>query len=451
MGSPGIVVSIVLGAALTISPAAAHALEITLGAVGSSQTFTLSTSTGSALNIDCPRAAGDTDTSTCASNVLGSPRTYNFGLDALGNNIVFTIQRCTGTACGGRARVLVSDGAIDTLVLTDAVIRNASPAGTPPATLTLHIDSGPYTTAGEAGPRAYATELSGSFQPPLPILPANKVKVSALACFAEPGEGEGDFFINCSGGPEGRPRLIDNPACDPGESGEGCDTFKYSLIAPPFKPAGTSQYGPKEEDIKFCPDYGGETCNPALRLLAEVSLAPGYSVRAPGSIGTAGSKDICDPSSTDPERQKGCVAMAEYFAKLGPKGAQMYDVRLEPSPGGSNLFVRSELNTFDAWTADRTGQGAQNLGASKLKASLETNGSGELKVHGLCNVLNGCCPVSLPVRVYCADFRASNAVLNTDHHGNGSVDLVTPSPCLDPAVLIMDESNSFWVAAPLVQ
>ena len=431
MKARGVVVSIVLGIGLTILPAAAHALRVVIGSTGSSAQFFLNTE-GSTLNLDCPGAGGDN--SGCASTALGSPKTYDFG-----GGIVFTIARCTGAGCaaGGRARVFVSDGAVDTLVLTDAVIRNV---GTVDATLTLRIDSDLYTTAGEAGPRAYAAELSGSFVP-AQINPFNRVTVRALACFSD-GEG-----ISCGGE---SPRLVDSPGLD---SGEGENADQYSIVAPPYKPAGTSQFSPKEQDIKVCPDFNEGTCVPALRLIAQISLKAGYSLRAPGSIGAAGSKEICDPNTPDnPERQNGCIAMAEYFAKLGPKGAQMYDVRLEPSPGfPSALFVRGERNSDQQWTAkDANPNQGGVLHASKVRATLETNGSGEVKTVGLCNVLNGCCPVSLPVRVYCADSLVFTTVLHTDYHGNGKVDLVSTSPCVDPAVLIMDESNSDWVAAPLV-
>ena len=429
MKARGVVVSMVLGIGLTILPAAAHALRVVIGTNGTSQQFFLNTE-GSTLNLDCPGEGGDT--SGCASTALGSPKTYTFN-----NGAVFTIAKCAGAGCsGGRARVFVSDGAVDTLVLTDAVIRNA---GTVDATLTLRIDSDPYTTAGEPGPRAYAAELSGSFVP-AQINPFNRVRVRALACF---DDGEG---ITCSG--EGS-RLIDSPNLD---SGEGENANQYSIVAPPYKPAGTSQFSPKEQDSKFCPDFG-DVCIPALRLEVEIQLKAGYSLRAPGSIGAAGSKEICDPNSPDnPARQQGCIAMAEYFAKLGPKGAQMYDVRLEPSPGfPSALLIRGVWNSADRWSAkDDDAKQTGVLHASKVRAILETNGTGEVKASGLCSVPNGCCPVNLPVRVYCGDSLVFTAVLNTDYHGNGKVDLVSTSPCVDPAVLIMDESNNEWVAAPLV-
>ena len=408
MKARGVVVSMVLGIGLTILPAAAHALRVVIGTNGTSQQFFLNTE-GSTLNLDCPGEGGDT--SGCASTALGSPKTYTFN-----NGAVFTIAKCAGAGCsGGRARVFVSDGAVDTLVLTDAVIRNA---GTVDATLTLRIDSDPYTTAGEPGPRAYAAELSGSFVPAL-INPFNRVRVRALACF---DDGEG---ISCSG--EGS-RVIDSPNLDPGETSPN----QYSIIAPPYKPAGTSQFSPKEQDSKFCPDFG-DVCIPALRLEVEIQLKVGYSVRLPGSIGAAGTKDICDPNTPDdPARQKGCTAMAAYFASLGPKGAEMYEVRLEPSPGSdSSLNIRGNWNSADRWTASRSDDDEKQggiLGASKVRAMLETNGTGEVKAHGLCSVPNGCEATALPVRVYCGTDLVFTAALSLNHKGDGRVDLISTTP-----------------------
>ena len=432
MKSFGIVASMVLGVLLTLLPGAAHALRVVIGLEGTEQQIVLNTE-GPTLNLDCPNEGGDT--TGCASTTLGSPRTYAFD-----NGVVFTIARCSGVGCtGGRARVFVSDGAVDTLVLTDAVIRNAGPTD---ATLTLRIDSGAYTAAGEPGPRAYAAELSGSFVPAI-VNQFNRVRVSAFACF---DDGEG---ISCSG--EGS-RIIDSPSLD---SGEGESPNQYSIVAPPYKPAGTSQFSPKEQDSKFCPDFG-DVCVPALRLVSQIALKAGYSVRLPGSMGAAGSKDICDPNSPDDaDRQKGCIAMAEYFAKLGPKGAEMYEVRLEPSPGSdSSLSIRGVPNSSDRWTGKHDGDDGKEtgiLGASKLRAMLQTNGTGEVTVHGLCSVPNGCEATAVPVRVYCGESLVSTAALKLNHKGDGRVDLVGTTPCVDPAVLIMDPSNSDWVAAPFVQ
>jgi hypothetical protein len=377
----------------------------------------------------------------------------------------FSIARCGGIGCsGGRARVTVSDGAVDTLVLTDAVIKNI---GGTDATLNITMNSDAYTSAGEPGPRAYAVEISGSFVPAT-INSFNQVTITGRACYQtttfDADTGTVTFMQCFDVYPFTSNRMIDSPAQDSQEDG----TDMYSLIVPPYKPAGTSQFSPKEQDNKECPgDTSVETCIPGLSTTARISLKgnptnpiSGYSLRLPGSLGSAGSKAICDPNAPDdPARQRGCIAMADYFAKLGPKGAEMYEARLEPSPGSAgSMYVRGVPNSGDRWTAKRGGDGDDDddhqshgvLVASKIKVELETNGTGEVRVLGLCSVPNGCAAVSLPVRVYCRETLVSTAALHLDRRGDGKADVSAASPCLDPAVLIMDPTNSDWVAAPLI-
>src|SRR4051812_24180370 len=76
---------------------------------------------------------------------VGGPKSYG----------AFTIARCSG--CSGRARVFVSEGSIDKLVLTDAQITNTSTTN-PSASLTIQVSSGLLTVSGPGGQYPYATE-----------------------------------------------------------------------------------------------------------------------------------------------------------------------------------------------------------------------------------------------------------------------------------------------------
>jgi hypothetical protein len=437
---------------MVLVPIASHALVVRINA-GDTNEYVLQTE-GPTVNLDCP--VEPADPVACPSTTLGAARVYDFG-----NGVKFSIARCGGIGCsGGRARVTVSDGAVDTLVLTDAVIKNI---GTQNATLNITMESGAYTIAGEPGPRAYAAEISGSFVPSL-IDTFNQVIVSGRACYQRTiFDPDGDQLVmECFADSSERSRMIDSPAEDSQEDG----TDLYSLIVPPYKPAGTSQFSPKEQDNLNCPGVSSvATCVPGLFTTARISLKAGatptlgYSLRLPGSIGVAGSKAICDPNTPDdPARQRGCIAMANYFAKLGPKGAEMYEARLEPSPGSpETIQVRNVANSDGRWTAKRGGDDDEDdhqdqgvLTASKLKVELETNGTGEVRVLGLCSVANGCQAISLPVRVYCGETLVHTAALHLTRRGDGTAELSSASPCNDPAVLIMDPLNERWVAAPRI-
>ncbi len=89
-----------------LTSSAAHALTVDVF-IGATKVDTLTG--GAAVNLD-------------SDSPVGAARAYppaSSGLPA-----VFTIARCQG--CSGRARVFVSEGSIDKLVLTDAQITNVS-------------------------------------------------------------------------------------------------------------------------------------------------------------------------------------------------------------------------------------------------------------------------------------------------------------------------------------
>jgi len=377
-----------------------------------------------------------------ADSPVGAPVTYG----------PFTISKCSG--CSGRARVFVSVGSIDKVVLTDAQIRNA---GTAPATMTIQVVSGQLGVSGPGGPYPYAIELSGSFLGTTPTAAANQIQVTAQAtsitqCYTDI-EGGG---VTCSG----FSNLIDSPAQDPGE--DATNTSKYSLIAPPFSAGGVAVFAPKEQQISNCSGFGstGEgdagSCLPALAISVNVSLAGQQVARIPGSIGAFHVASQCDPDSTDPKMQKGCDIMSNLFASLGPKGFKVYDVRLEPSPGGPNIDSRGGVDSSpDAWVTKRGAtddddNSSADGNISNTRARLQSNGVGDIKANGLCPA-SGCTgATTLPVRVYCSGMKISESPLNLNAKGDGRADLLFSLPCNDPAVLIMDPSGQFWVAAPAI-
>jgi hypothetical protein len=130
----GLMLSMVFG----LVPTLAHALTVTVQWYDANgqfvgQVFIEGTAT---INLD-------------ADSPVGGPKAYG----------PFTIARCSN--CPGRARVFVSDGDIDRLILTDAHITNNSSAN---GTLKIFVDSGSLTVSGPQGLYPYAAELSGSFR-----------------------------------------------------------------------------------------------------------------------------------------------------------------------------------------------------------------------------------------------------------------------------------------------
>jgi hypothetical protein len=372
-----------------------------------------------------------------ADSPVGGPKSYG----------VFTIARCAG--CSGRARVFISEGSIDKLVLTDAQITNTSTSN-PSAALTIRVSSGLLTVSGPGGQYPYATELSGTFSAPfgagLATDPANKIQVKAST--------------NGNCGFEGfAPCLIDSPQLDAGET----DSSQYSVVAPPFLSAGAATFAPKEQQNLPCftatdpTNDGLALCQPALQLNIDVNLKSRHAARIPGSIGAFHVPTRCEP---DKGLLEGCEIMTDFFASLGPKGFNVYDVRLEPSPGSQRNvdFRMGTPNSGEAWVTRRgvneeDDRGSANGVVSTTRARLATNGSGEVKAIGLCPASG--CPTSsvLPVRVYCgagADQPVAVTGINLNSKGDGRATLSFSLPCADPAVLIMDEDDRFWVAAPAI-
>jgi hypothetical protein len=147
--------------------------------------------------------------------------------------------------------------------------------------------------------------------------------------------------------------------------------------------------------------------------------------------------------------------MADFFGSLGPKGFKVYDVRLEPSPGTQLVDFRfGTQNSTEAWTTRRGGDDDDDRpdgNISKTRVRLLSNGSGEVQANNLCPV-SGCTAAILPVHVYCGASSRSvgDAALQLNKNGDGKASLSFSIPCVDPAVLIMDESDSSWVAAPAI-
>jgi len=356
----------------------------------------------------------------------------------------FTIARCSG--CAGRARIFVSEGSIDKLVLTDAVITNPTAVvpAVPAKALSITVNSGSLSVSGPGGQYPFATELSGTFTAPFGSGPTvdgiDQITVTATTNgVCSQGEGYG-------------PCMIDSPALDAGET----IASQYSLVAPPFLSAGVASYAPKEQQNLPCGFADGESsCQPALGLSINVNLKSRHSAVIPGSIGAFHVTSPCDPTSGDPTQIKGCQIMADFFASLGPKGFKVYDVRMEPSPGIRLVEFRFDAsNSSDVWISRRGGDDdhdSDDGNISKTRARLLSNGSGEVHASGLCPAAG--CPSSnlLPVRVYCGGDNVSTTVLQLDKHGDGKATVSFGLPCVDPAVLIMDPNNgSTWVAAPAV-
>lgn len=386
--------------------------------------------TGTAVNLDADVPAG------------GARRYLANGVE------VFQIARCAG--CANRARVFVGTGSINRLVLTDAQITNTRTVPTP-ATLTLRIvaSSGDLPISGPGGEYPYATELSGTFTAPLgqnATDPANRITVDASA--------QGDCDGACR---------IDNPFRDPGE--EGNPFARYSIVAPPYLAAGLAQFAPKEQDILPCsnvsvcvPNGDGcdytYSCQPLLALSVDISLKSRHGARIPGSIGNFHVPERCEPENG---LLKGCNVMADFFASLGPKGFKAYFARLEPSGGIERTIDLRDgtRNSAEAWVTRRgerdddcDDDGSDGATFSNTRARLSTNGSGVVKANGLCPATG--CPASniLPVRVYCnAEIRSTTAI-RLDSKGDGKANLSFSLPCPDAAVLIMDPSDAYWVAAP---
>jgi len=430
-----------------IGSSAVYALDVSLSLVTTDANgLTSVTPLTPALSSGTTTVNLDSDTPVGTVQVGGS-KTY-----FAGNTPVFTIAKCSG--CAGRARVFVSEGSIDRIVFTDAQITNIS--GTA-ATLRINASSGPLSVSGPAGDYPYATELSGSFTAPLgqsATNPANNIQVTATASVAF-GSGGG-----CEVGCTSPIQIIDNPAVDAGEDANNFS--KYSLVAPPFLAGGLAQFAPKEQQILTCanlsdPETESTLCQPALQFVANISLASRHGARIPGSIGTFHVTEQCNP----PAFTKGCEIMADFFASIGPKGFKVYDVRLQGSPGSQRTLVFRDgtQNSPDVWVTrrgDRDDDDDDGGQVSNTRAKLTTNGSGDLKASGLCPASG--CPTTntLPLRVYCGrDPSTSNemvyeTVLHLNGKGDGRAELSFSLACTDPAVLVMDPSNGYWVAAPAI-
>ena len=353
---------------------------------------------------------------------------------------VFSIARCAG--CAGRARVFVSEGSIDRLVLTDTQITNTNTGATlPPQALRITVNSGLLSVSGPAGDYPYATELSGTFTAPL----GTGSTVDGIDQITVTATTNG----NCDG-----PCMIDSPALDAGET----NPSQYSLVAPPFLSAGVPSYAPKEQQNIPCGFANVDTsspCQPNLGLGINLTLKSRHAARIPGSIGAFHVTSPCDPDSGDPAQIKGCQIMSDFFASLGPKGFKVYDVRLETSPGTQLVDFRFNTpNSTDVWVTRRGGDDDDDRddgNISKTRARLLSNGSGEVHASGLC--LASGCPSSniLPVRVYCGGDNVATTALQLDKKGDGKASVSFGVPCVDPAVLIMDPDNgTTWVAAPAI-
>lgn len=434
MRSQRLIASIALWLLAGLVPTAAHALTVTLEWFDANGVFIGSeTLTGAAtVNLD-------------SNAPVGGPRAYG----------PFTIAKCTG--CAGRARVFVSDSDIDRLILTDAQITNTS--FTANHILRISVDSGELTVSGPSGQYPYAVELNGSFTAPLGqnaiTPPGNQINVASFACHSWNGEG----YNSCV--------RIDTPELDPGETvTEGCSFPCRSVVAPPYLVGGSSSYGPKENQNVFCAgtfdEFEQQLCLPALTMQVEVTLRPRHGARLPGSIGTFHVGDRCEPDA-NPPLLTGCDKMADLFASLGPKGFKVYEVRMEPSPGSirSIDFRFWAANSPDAWRTHRGGGGgdddddghhSEGNNTSNTKVRLESNGSGLVTAKGLCPV-SGCLAAGtrLPVRVFCGQEPFFTTGITLNGRGDGRAEVIFSLPCSDPGVLIMDPSDNYWVAAPLIQ
>jgi len=364
----------------------------------------------------------------------------------------FVIGKCS--TCTGRPRVYVLEGSVDKLVLTDAQIlnRTGAPGSSPFARMVIQVDSGALGVSGPAGDYPYAVELNGSFLGATPTDPLNRIQVTARTT----------AITSCSEGCFGTPTMIDSPATDAGET--DATSSSYSVVAPPFSAGGVGLFGPKEQQNSTCrgwfvpdpnnPEGGVDSCRPALNLGIDISLKAGHAAKLPGSIGAFHVTSRCEPDNPDPKMQRGCNIMANFFASLGPKGFKVYDVRLEPSPGGPNIDIRGMPSALDAWVTKRgavdNDEDSVEGNISNTRVRLQSSGVGDLRANGLCKAVGCDSSNDLPVQVYCADRPIAETLLHLNSKGDGKADLIFSVPCKDPAVLILDPSGQSWVAAPAI-
>lgn len=423
------------------------------------------------VNLDFATAPAPGTDGACPAE-LGAPSTARCFVE---DGVTFSITKAcfsTGnaTTCRSapRPRVSIVDGAIDTMTFTDVLIKNHDATLTRTLHITMH--SGQYeTAASEPGMRRYAIETTGSFPSSPSPVDGNRVTVQLSPCFTERNVDGNLTFIDCEGFFPNF-RLIDNPEFDMNEGEE-----RVSLVFPPYKPAQTIQFNSKEEDGKMCGAFGDvesepTPCVPWIRLIVGITLAPGQTARIPGSISGAGQEAVCD--LTKPETAPACNRWFRFYAGLGPKGAEIYEARLEPSPGaGNSIAVRDVFNSADIWVSrrgegdddDDDGKRGGGASVSQTKVKLNSNGTGEVTAHGLCSAVDGCQDEVLPVRVYCGqDSRpAFETLLKVNRKGDGSVELLTTMPCADPAVLILHPTSpptmpqsgpdtGRWIAAPAI-
>jgi hypothetical protein len=193
---------------------------------------------------------------------------------------------------------------------------------------------------------------------------------------------------------------------------------------------------------------------PALTMNIEVTLRPRHAARLPGSVGAFHVGERCEPENG---LVAGCEKMADLFASLGAKGFKVYEFRMEPTRGAERTieFRLQAQNSPDAWRTHRgdNNDGNPNEGnnTSSTIVRLESNGVGEVKAKGLCPV-SGCMPAGtmLPVKVYCAQEQRTTTAIRLDGKGDGHAEFAFGLPCSDPGVLIMDPSDGYWVAAPVM-
>lgn len=153
-----------------------------------------------------------------------------------------------------------------------------------------------------------------------------------------------------------------------------------------------------------------------------------------------------------------------------PKLKKVWQARLEPSPGITDLDIvpfRGVLPNTSAFTTERGEQGK-----SKTKAKIETDFNGrvvaKVKAKGLCLApeCGGDLPVgTFSVQVFCGhpDNGGSSMIyedalqLDEQGDGNATVDIsgqLGDEQCSDPAVIIgnpvVPGVFNFWLAAPIV-
>jgi hypothetical protein len=400
-----------------------------------------------------------------SSNPVGAPATYG----------PFRIEKCP--ACLGRPRIEAIEGDIARLVLTDARIINTV-GGV--ATRTLFIEAFHQfpNASGPGGTYPYIAETSGRITGTLATA-LNQVRVKASACRPDPFGG-GDIIILDSaavivplpGSISVIPRdlvcpLIDQPVNDMLDDGT-VSNGQLSISVPPFLTSVGNFGAPPEDQLLQCDGYETESssddseCRPALALQIAFTLKPntslstlGSGVNLPGSIGLTHIPAQCEPENGLVE---GCERLADEVARLRPKGAKFYNVRLEPSAGGSNREYRGYSNSFEAWKTRRDLRDDEDLGAgvglemSATTARLDTSGTGEVRAKGLCPV-EACSQTGpeLMVKVFCGSMEVAAPTLKLDGKGDGQVDILTPFSCSDPGILIMDPDGDAWVAAPTLR